>query len=448
MLQTLQEILRGFREILWGFPLIALLTVSGGYFTLRTGFFQLRLFRMCRNTVGGLFARKEGRRALLASVSTALGGTVGVGSITGVAYGIAVGGAGSVFWMWVSGLFGMALKYAEVYLAVLHRKRLPDGSYTGGAPYGLADAGFRRLGVLFALLCVFASFGVGNLAQIGALAEAAGALDVSAPVCGAVCAGLLAFALFGGRKRIGKLNTALVPAASVLYLLAVLWILVCRLPVLPAAFGRIFLEAFGIRAAFGGVTGSLLSHALREGFARGVFSNEAGVGSSPLAHASSGESDPQKQGEWGAFEVFADTFLVSTLTALALLAAGGEEFRMASLFGRLFGTGGIVLFTVLASVFAFSSILSWCYYSEVCLAFLAIPHGETVYRLLSVCAAFFGAFVPLHSLWAAADVLNALMILPNLFLLFLQRKEVVYISEKERLSLCGILKNKKPSSAN
>lgn len=448
MLQTIQGLLRGFREILWGFPLIALLTVSGGYFTLRTGFFQLRPLRLCKNTIGGLFVRKEGKWELLASVSTALGGTVGVGSITGVAYGIAVGGAGSVFWMWISGLTGMALKYAEVYLAVAHRKRLPDGKYVGGAPYGLADAGFRRLGALFAFLCVFASFGVGNLAQIGALSEAAGALGISAPVCAFACAGLLAFVLFGGRKRIGKLNTALVPAASALYILAVLWIILCHLPSLPAAFSRILREAFGLRAAFGGVTGSLLSRALREGFARGVFSNEAGVGSSPLAHASSGESDPQKQGEWGAFEILVDTFLVSTLTALAILCAGGEDFRIATLFGHVFGSGGMLLFALLAAVFAFSSILSWCYYSDVCLAFLALPHGETIYRLLSVCAAFFGAFVPLGTLWAAADILNALMILPNLFLLFLQRKEVVYISKKERLSPCGILKNKKPSSAN
>lgn len=445
MLSMLQPL----RELLWGFPLIALLVVSGGYFTLRTGFFQLHPLRLCRNTLGNLFRQKEGRWDLLASVSTAIGGTVGVGSITGVAYGIAVGGAGSVFWMWVSGLTGMALKYAEVYLAVAHRKRLPDGSHTGGAPYGLADAGFRPLGVLFALLCVFASFGVGNLAQIGALAEATGVLGIPPTVCGLVCAGLLAFALFGGRKRIGKLNTALVPAASALYLLALLWILLCRLPALPEAFGRILREAFGLRAAFGGVTGSLLSRALREGFARGVFSNEAGVGSSPLAHASSGESDPQKQGEWGAFEILADTFLVSTLTALALLVAGSEDFRVAALFQRVFGTGGLLLFTVLAAIFAFSSILSWCYYSDVCLAFLAIPHGETVYRLLSVCMAFFGAFVPLRSLWAAADILNALMILPNLFFLFLQRKEVVYISKcKGRAPKCGILKNKKSFSGS
>ncbi len=442
MLQTL-------REALWGFPMIALLVVSGFWFSVRTGFFQLHPIRLCRHTVGGLFRKKEGRRTLLASVSTALGGTVGVGSITGVAYGIAVGGAGSVFWMWVSGITGMALKYAEVYLAVAHRRKLPDGGYAGGAPYGLTDLGLRPLGVLFALLCVCSSFGVGNLAQIGALTEAAGTLGVSAPVCGGACALLLAYVLFGGRKRIGKLNTAIVPAASALYLLAVLWILLCDLPALPGVFLRILREAFGVRAAVGGVSGSLLSLALREGFARGVFSNEAGVGSSPLAHASSGESDPQKQGEWGAFEILVDTFLVSTLTALALLSAGGEPLRMAELFGNAFGTFGVLLLTLLAAVFAFSSILSWCYYSDVCLTFLALPHGQTVYRLLSVGAAFFGAFVPMHALWAAADVLNALMILPNLLLLFLQRKEVVYISaQKERLSTCGTLKNKKSSCAN
>ncbi len=440
--------LQALRETLWGFPMIALLVVSGCWFSVRTGFFQLHPIRLCRHTVGGLFRKKEGRRTLLASVSTALGGTVGVGSITGVAYGIAVGGAGSVFWMWVSGITGMALKYAEVYLAVAHRRKLPDGGYAGGAPYGLTDLGLRPLGVLFALLCVCSSFGVGNLAQIGALTEAAGTLGVSAPVCGGACALLLAYVLFGGRKRIGKLNTAIVPAASALYLLAVLWILLCNLPALPGVFLRILREAFGVRAAVGGVSGSLLSLALREGFARGVFSNEAGVGSSPLAHASSGESDPQKQGEWGAFEILADTFLVSTLTALALLSAGGEPQRMAELFGNAFGTFGVLLFTLLAAVFAFSSILSWCYYSDVCLTFLALPHGQTVYRLLSVGAAFFGAFVPMRALWAAADVLNALMILPNLLLLFLQRKEVVYISEKERLSTCGTLKNKKSSCAN
>ncbi len=435
------------REALWSFPLIALLTVSGGYFTVRTGFFQLHPLRLCHSTVGSLFLKKEGRKAMLASVATALGGTVGVGSITGVAYGISVGGAGSIFWMWVSGFTGMALKYAEVYLAVAHRKRMANGGYTGGAPYALTDAGHKKLGVLFAGLCIFASFGVGNLAQIGALTQAAGTLDIPAPVCGGFCAALLAVAVFGGRERIGKLNTVLVPVASALYLGATVWILLSHLPAIPGAFMRILQEAFGFRAAFGGISGSLLALSLREGFARGVFSNEAGVGSSPLAHASSGESDPQRQGEWGAFEILADTFLVSTLTALALLCVGREQ--VTELFSGAFGSSGSLLFTMLMAVFAFASILSWCYYSEVCLAFLSLPHGELIYRLLSVAASFFGAFISLKALWAAADILNALMILPNLFLLFLQRKEVVYrhTSKKERISSCGTLKKKKPSSA-
>ncbi len=430
------------RDLLWGFPLVSLLIVSGGYFTLRTKCFQLHPLRICRHTVGTLFGKKEGKRAMLAAVTTALGGTVGVGSITGVAYGIAVGGAGSIFWMWVSGFFGMALKYAEVSLAVRHRKKTADG-YIGGTPFALADAGCKRLGATFAFLCVLASFGVGNLAQVGSLTETAGELGVPALPLGIVCAAFLAFALFGGRERIGRWNTFLVPAASLLYLSMTVWILLTHLHALPDAFARILKEAFGMRAAVGGISGSLLATAMRAGFARGVFSNEAGVGSSPLAHASSGEGDPQKQGEWGAFEILADTFLFSTLTALALLCVGAE--RMTVLFGTVFGTVGMWIFAALTAVFAFASILSWCYYSEVCLVFLRLPHGQTVYRLLTVCTAFAGACISMNTLWAAADILNALMIFPNLYLLLIKRNEITYLPNKERKRPCGIANKKKPS---
>lgn len=425
------------RDALWGMPLISLLIVSGGYFTAKTSFFQLHPLRLCKHTVGSLFGKKTGRKAMLASVSTALGGTVGIGSIAGVAYGIRVGGAGSIFWMWVSGFTGMALKYAETFLAVKHRKRTENG-YTGGAPYALADAGYKRLGTLFALLCVFASFGVGNLAQIGALTETAQTMGVPPLLCGLICAGLLAFSVFGGRERIGKLNTVLVPVSSCLYLGMTLFIILTHIPSLPSALESIFREAFGIRAFAGGISGNLLALSMREGFARGIFSNEAGVGSSPLAHAASGEGDPMRQAEWGAFEILADTFTVSTLTALSLLCM--EKDTMSDLFFAIFGSGGVMVFTVLTAVFAFASILSWCYYSEVCLQFLAIPHSETVYRLLTVVFAFLGACVSLKSVWAAADILNALMILPNLFLLFIKRHEITYIFKNERAVTCGIRK--------
>ena len=430
------------RDLLWGFPTVALLFVSGGYFTLRTKCFQLHPFRICRRTVGALFERAPDKRTLLASVSTALGGTVGVGSITGVAFGIAVGGAGSIFWMWVSGFFGMALKYAEVYVAVRHRKQTADG-FVGGTPYALANAGYKRTGALFACLCILASFGVGNLAQIGSLTETALELGIPSAVCGAVCALLLAIAVFGGRKRIGALNSVLVPCASAVYLGMVIWILLAHLPSVPDAFARIFSEAFGMRAAWGGVSGSLIAVSVREGFARGVFSNEAGVGSSPLAHAASGEGDPQKQGEWGAFEILADTFLVSTFTAVALLCVKAD--RVTLMFGYAFGTVGTWIFAVLMAIFAFASILSWCYYSEVCLVFLQLPHGETVYRLLTVCVTFAGACIPMRTLWAVSDILNALMIFPNLFLLFLKRNEIYYLSTKERNKPCGTANPFKPS---
>ncbi|MBQ8324515.1 MAG: sodium:alanine symporter family protein [Clostridia bacterium] len=408
------------RNALWGMPLIGLLLSFGGYFTVKTRFLPLRLWGVLKRTVGSLPRGKDGK-ALLRAVATALGGTVGIGSITGVAYGIAVGGAGSVFWMWVSGLGGMALKYAEVFLAVKHRKQTENG-YVGGAPYILRDLGHPKTGVCFALLCVLASFGVGNLTQIGALTETASAMGISPLLCGGVCGLLLAYCLWGGRERIGRWNGVLVPAASFLYVAVTAWVVLTHASALPDALGRILAGAFGIRPLAGGVSGSLIAASMREGFARGVFSNEAGVGSSPLAHAASGEGDPRRQGEWGIFEVFADTFLVSTLTALALLVTGENSIH--ALFAPMLWGWGSGLFALLSAVFAFASILSWCYYSRVCLQFLRLPAGETVYSLCSVVCAFLGALLPLESLLTLADVLGGVMIFPNLFLLFKLRERV------------------------
>ena len=413
MLETL-------RNALWGMPLIGLLLSFGGYFTVKTRFLPLRLPAVLKRTVGSL-PKGQDRKALLHAVSTALGGTVGIGSITGVAYGIAAGGAGSVFWMWVSGLGGMALKYAEVFLAVKHRKKTEQG-YVGGAPYVLGSLGYKKTAVCFAPLCVLASFGVGNLTQIGALTETAVELGISPLLCGISCGVLLAYCLWGGRERIGKWNGVLVPAASLVYVFTALGVVLAHLPALPSAFSEILAGAMGVRPMVGGVSGALIAASMREGFARGVFSNEAGVGSSPLAHASSGESDPVRQGEWGVFEIFADTFLVSTLTALALLVTGSGSIT--EVFAPLFFGGGRLVFVILSAVFAFASILSWCYYSRVCLQYLALPGGETVYSLCSVVCAFFGAQLPMGSLLTLADILGGLMIFPNLFLLFKLRGEV------------------------
>ena len=418
------------RDLLWSFPVVSLLIISGGYFVYKTKFRILCPVCLIKDTLGKSIKSSENKMKLLASVSTALGGTVGVGSIMGVSLALNVGGAGSIFWMWVSGLCGMGLKYAEVFIAVKHRKRLGDGSFAGGAPYALTEIGHSGLGKMFAFLTVFASFGVGNMTQISALTDCVSEIGISPLVCGAICAGFLAFAVFGGQNRIGKINLFSVPAASFIYIFIMGYILCLRFQSIPGVFLRILKEAFGLRSAVGGISGVIFAAGIREGFARGIFSSEAGVGSSPLAHASSGEGDPCKQGEWGAFEVLVDTFFVSTLTAFALLSTGNH--KVSGLFVSLLGTAGLWLFIGLTVVFAFSSILSWCFYADVCLTFLHIPYGKAVYRGLCVAVVLLGSFLPASIFWVTADILNALMMFPNLFLLFLTRKEITFRTTKEK----------------
>ena len=413
-----------FRDLIWSFPVVSLLIVSGGYFSYKEKFFAFRPDRLLRDTVGTLFGETQNKRKLLRSVSTALGGTVGVGSIVGVSFCIAVGGAGSIFWMWVSGITGMALKYAEVFLAVRYRRVLPDGSCVGGAPYALTACGHPKAAVLFAVFTVAASFGVGNLTQINALAGCASLVGVPKAVCGAICAVLLVPVLFGGKERIGKVSALIVPPAAVLYVLSMLFVIFSNVAAVPSVLARIFGSAFGIKPVVGGISGTVIAGAVREGFARGVFSTEAGVGSSALAHASYGQSDPVAQGKWGALESFVCTFLISTLTAFALLCDGKSS--VISLFSERFGVPGSVFFVVLIAVFAFSSVISWCFYGDVCLSFLGIPHAKTVYRLLFVLTSLFGACFSPRLFWALSDILNGFMMVPNLFLLFLKRKEVLY----------------------
>lgn len=402
---------------------MAVISVIGIYFTLKSRFFMPKaIIKTVSDTLGSLTMRGNGISPFSA-VATALGGTVGVGSIVGVGYGIAVGGAGSIFWMWVCSFFGMGLKYAEVKIALSDREER-NGFMLGGAPFRLRSLGYPKLALFFCFLCVAASFGTGNLTQVGAIASFLGSAGIPKAATSVICALVIAVAVFGGRKRIADINTVIVPAASAVYIAACAAILFMNASEIPNAFETIISSAFGFRSAFAGFSAAVIAKTIREGFARSLFSNEAGMGSSPLAHATSSEGDPSVQAEWGIFEIFFDTFIVSTLTALCLLTC--KSIDASEMFSSLFGGFGFWCFGALAAVFAFASVISWCYYAECCISFV-FPESKAasaIYRAAFSLAAVAGAFLSGGALWEIADILNALMMIPNIFLLIKCRKEI------------------------
>ena len=370
------------RNIIWGTPTLVLLTVFGVYFTARSRFFLPRaICSVFRGTVGGIF--RSGGRESFRAAAVSLGGTVGVGSIAGVAMGIAAGGAGSIFWMWICSFFGAGLRYAEVCIAM-------RGDAGHGAAGRLLSLGKKRLAAAFCIFCVLASFGTGNLAQSKAAAGALGTLGLPRFACAAICFALVAVTVSGGSERISAVSAFVLPAASLIYL---------------------------------SCCGALLQRAVREGFAKSVFSTECGMGSSPLAHSSAGSALPEEQAKWGVFEVFFDTFVVSTVTAVCLIGTGSESCT--ELFSLLGGAGRLLL-PVLTAVFALASVVSWCFYAGSCITLL--PHGGRtayiVFRTVFSLCAFAAPFLPESDIWSISDILNAMMMLPNLTLLFICRKEI------------------------
>lgn len=403
------------RNIIWGTPTLVLLTVFGIYFTARSRFFLPKAFAsVLKSTVGGIFRR--GGIGSFRAAAVSLGGTVGVGSITGVAMGIAVGGAGSVFWMWVCSFFGAGLRYAEVCIAM-------RGGAGCGAAGRLMSLGKKRLAALFCIFCVLASFGTGNLAQSKAAAGALETLGIPLSFCAAICFVLVAITISGGSERISAVSAFVLPAASLVYLACCGALLLRNPQAFPNAMSRIFAEAFGFDAVRGGISGALLQRAVREGFAKSVFSTECGMGSSPLAHSSADGALPEEQAKWGIFEVFFDTFIVSSVTAFCLIGTGSGNCT--ELFSLL-GVAGRVLLPVLTAVFALASVVSWCFYAGRC--FMLLPRGGRIsyglFRAVFALCALAAPFLPESAIWSVSDILNALMMIPNLALMFICRKEI------------------------
>ena len=430
--------------VVWGWPMLLLLIAAGVLFSVRTRFVQVRRFgEMLRLSLGALAGRKAakpGEVTPLQAMTTALAATVGTGNIAGVAGAIALGGPGAVFWMWISALLGMATKYAEVALAVRFRERAPDGSFRGGPMYYIQalGRGFKPLAAAFALLGALAAFGIGNMVQANTAAEAVSfAVTALFPAAGMeqplrLTVGILAalaagMALMGGAARIGRVTERLVPFMSALYALAALAVVLLNLPAAGRALVDIVASAFTPTAALGGAAGMGIQRALQCGMERGMFSHEAGMGSAPIAHAGAQGADPDRQGLLGVFEVFADTIVICTLTALAILASGvpvpyggaaGAELVIAA-FGTAFGDGLAALMTAIClALFALSTILSWSLYGERCFAYLTGGRWTALYRTAFTGAVVLGAAMRLDVVWALSSTLNGLMAVPNLIALF------------------------------
>lgn len=407
------------RDALWSLPTVGILTGTGIYFTFKSRFYPIRKFFYILKSVKG--EEKADGISPLKGLMTSLGGTVGVGSITGVAFAISEGGRGALFWMWISSFFCMMLKYAENYVTVKER----PASGKGSAAVLLRSLGKRRTAVFFAAAGILASFGSGNMAQASAFSGAAREVGVSPTAAGIIFAVLLIPAVAGGQKIIAKINAFLVPVAGVIFLSAVTGIIIFRFTALPQAFSDIFRSALGIRQAGAGITGAAIATAMKTGVSKGVFSHEAGMGSSPIAHAATATT-PEKAGSFGIIEVFADTFLVSTLTALALIVSSSESAE--EMFFVHFGTFGGIILALSVGIFAYAAVISWCFYSESCTEYLfgskRVP--RYLYRITVIISAFSGCIWSADAVWQTADIFNALMLFPNLYAVILKRKEILF----------------------
>ncbi|MDO5629653.1 MAG: sodium:alanine symporter family protein [Mobilicoccus sp.] len=433
-LEGLVEANEAINSFVWGPIMLFALVGTGVYLTFRSGFFQVRRFALSMATTIG---QVVGRRAKKAdddnisgfqAVSTALASTVGTGNVVGVATAITVGGPGAVFWMWVSAFFGMMTKYAEIVLALKYREVNAQGKFVGGPMYYLRN-GLRQgwLAVIFAVFAALATFGIGNMTQANSIATAVQtSFGVDRWITGLALVVFTAVVILGGIKSIAGVTEKLVPFMAIAFITLSLVLLALHLGEIIPSLVLVVHAAFDPQAALGGVVGFTLAQAVRMGIARGVFSNEAGLGSAPIAHAAANTTEPVEQGMWGIFEVFVDTIIICTMTALVILTTGvwdqgyeGAALTIAAFNHGLPGTIGGMFLTVSLAMFAYSTILGWSYYGEKSLEFLfrrigGVRAAITTYRVFFVGAVFVGAVGGLELIWGIADTLNGLMAIPNL----------------------------------
>ena len=424
MIDQLTGYLLSFRDLVWGMPLLILLVGTGVYLTISLRGLQVTTLIPALKLA--LIKREEkgapGDITHFQALMTALAATVGTGNIAGVATAIAAGGPGALFWMWVTGLFGMATKYSEALLAVKYRQTDSEGTKSGGPMYYITmGLGWKWLGAVFALFASMAAFGIGNMVQSNSVADAVLALTGIPPeATGAALALLTGLVIVGGVKSIGRVTQVLVPFMIVFYVLGALWILVNNAALLPGLLVTIIRSAFNPTAAAGGFLGSTVMITVRMGVARGVFSNESGLGSSPIAAAAAKTKNPVSQALVSMTQTFIDTIVVCSLTGTVILLSGkwmtglnGAELTSAAFEAGLPGLGGIIV-TIGLIFFAYSTLLGWSYYGEKSIGFLLGERSVKFYRLAFTLVVFVGAVVRLDLVWALADCMNGLMAAPNL----------------------------------
>ena len=456
MLHTIESVNSVINDFIWGVPAMICIIGVGLYLSIRTGFLQIRKFGYAiQTTIGRMFRKKEASDGALTpfqAVCTALAATVGTGNIAGVAGAIAIGGPGAVFWMWISAILGMCTKFFEVTLAVHFRERNAEGDLVGGPMYYIKNGlgkNWRWLAYLFAGFGVLTVFGTGNATQANTITTAIDSallnyhvistdtVPVMNWIIGIAITILVGLILLGGVKRIGQVTERLVPFMAVFYIVLALGVVVFHFQNIPAVFASIFEGAFHPSAVTGGVIGSFFL-SMKKGVSRGIFSNEAGLGTGSIAHACADTRKPVKQGLFGIFEVFADTIVICTLTALVILCSGvsvpygeaaGAELTIAG-FTATYGNWVSIFTAVAMCCFAFSTILGWGLYGARCIEFLFDAKVIKPFMVAYSLVAILGATVELGLLWSIAETFNGLMAIPNLIAVFLLSGTVVKMTKE------------------
>ncbi|MFM0785593.1 alanine/glycine:cation symporter family protein [Streptococcus suis] len=423
------ELFKAINNLVWGPPLLILLVGTGVYFTLRLGMFQVSKLPTAFRLIFSSDQSGQGDVSSFAALCTALAATVGTGNIVGVATAITTGGPGALFWMWVAAFFGMATKYAEGFLAIKYRTKDANGQAAGGPMHyitlGMGQK-WKPLAVFFAVSGVLvALLGMGTFSQVNSIASSMSSSFGLAPqLVSIVTAVSIAFFIFGGIEKISDVSTKIVPFMAILYILASITVLVVHWEQLLPTLALVFKSAFTPAAAMGGFVGATVKEAIQRGIARGVFSNESGLGSAPIAAAAAKSDNPVEQGLISMTGTFIDTLIICSLTGLSILVTdqwtteglAGAPLTQAA-FATVFGNTGSIALTISLVLFAFTTILGWSYYGERCIEFLFGTKSILPYRLLFVAMVALGGFLKLDLIWTIADIVNGLMALPNLIAL-------------------------------